>query len=149
MPTVTSSQMALFLKPVFVNLAGPKQIASAGLALYLFLFKDDATGMVWLYPVRRKIDVSVVAVRTNFLAGVGAAAKCFRTDNGAEFVNTMSTRVYSDKTIGIEHTGVDGRKNNGVVDRGLGLIHEGGMAARFEARRLLPGKLPDLDRLWV
>ena len=36
-----------------------------------------------------------------------------------------------------------------MVELGLGLIQEGGMAACLESPRLLPGQLPDLDRYWV
>lgn len=45
--------------------------------------------------------------------------------------------------------GVGGPKKNGVVERGLGLAQEGGMAGCFEAPRLFPGKLPSVDRFWV
>ena len=69
----------------------------------------------------------------------------FRTDNGTEFVNEIFARLCSDQTIHHEHTGVDEPKHNGVVERGLGLIQEGGMTACFEPPRLFPGQLPDLD----
>ena len=48
-----------------------------------------------------------------------------------------------------EHAGDDGPKPNGVAERGLGMIHEGGMAARLEAPRLFSGQLPNLDRYLV
>ena len=44
-PTTTSSRMEHRLHRVFVDLAGPRKIASAGGGLYLILFKDDATRM--------------------------------------------------------------------------------------------------------
>ena len=67
-------------------------------------------------------------------------------DNGTEFVNEAFASLCREKTIHHELTGVDGRKHNGVVKRGLGLIQEGGMAACLEAPRLFPGQFPDLDR---
>ncbi|CAN0528754.1 unnamed protein product [Laminaria digitata] len=137
------------LQRVFVDLAGPRNIASAGGGLYLILFKDDWTRMGWLYPLKSKSAVDVAAATKQFLADVGGDVKCFRTDNGADFVNESFARLCGDKTIRHEHTGVDGPKHNGVVERGLGLVQEGGMAACLEAPRLFPGQLPNLDRYWV
>ena len=42
-PTATSSRKALPPQRVFVDLAGPRKIASAGEGRYLIVFKDDAT----------------------------------------------------------------------------------------------------------
>ena len=84
-----------------------------------------------------------------FLSNVGDGSKCLRTQNVAEFVNETFARLCSDEKILHEHTGVDGRKHNGVVECGLGLIQEGGMAACLEPPRLFPGQLPDLDHYWV
>ena len=80
--------------------------------------------MGWLYPLKSKS-----AVTNKFLAGVDGDVKCFRTDNGTEFVNEPFARLCGDKTIRREHTWVGGPKHNGVVERELGLIQEGGMAA--------------------
>jgi len=148
-PTTTSSRKALPLQRVFVDLAGPRKIASAGGALYLILFKDDATRMGWLYPLKSKSAADVTAATRKFLADVGGAVECFRTDNGTEFVNALFANLCANEKIRHEHTGVDGPKHNGVVERGLGLIQEGGMAACLEAPRLFPGQLPNLDRYWV
>ena len=70
---------------------------------------------------------------------VGDGVKCFRTDNGTEFVNETFARVCSDEKNRHEHTGVDGPKHNGVVQSGLGLIPEIGMPACLEAPRLFSG----------
>ena len=64
-------------------------------------------------------------------------------------MNETFARLCSKETIRHEHTGDDGPKHNGVVERGLGLIQEGGMAACLEVPRLFPGQFPDLDRYWV
>ena len=61
----------------------------------------------------------------------------------------MFKTIYRDKTIRHEHTGVDRPKTNSVVERGLGLILEGGMAACLEAPRLFPEQLPNNDWVWV
>ena len=141
--------MAYPLQRVFVDLAGSRKIASAGGALYLILFKDDATCMGWLYHSGPKSAADVASATRRFLSDVGDGVKCFRTDNGAEFVNETFARLCSKETIRHEHTGDDGPKHNGVVERGLGLIQEGGMAACLEVPRLFPGQFPDLDRYWV
>ncbi|MEP5245481.1 MAG: DDE-type integrase/transposase/recombinase, partial [Alphaproteobacteria bacterium] len=104
----------------FVDLAGPRKIASAGGALYLILFKDDATRMGWLYPLKSKSAADVTAATRKFLADVGGAVECFRTDNGTEFVNALFASLCANEKIRHGHTGVDGPKHNGVVERGLG-----------------------------
>ncbi|CAM9878429.1 unnamed protein product, partial [Laminaria digitata] len=134
---------------VFVHLAGPGKIASARGALYLILFKDDATCMRWLYPLISNSAVDVAAATKQILADVGDDVTCFRTDNGVEFVNETFARLCGDKTIRHEHTGVDGPKHNGVAERGLALIQEGGMVACLEAARLFPGQRHNLDHYWV
>ena len=134
------------LQRVFVDLAGPSNIASADGALYLILLKDDATRMGWLYPLRSKIAAVVALATKIFLSDAGDGVKCFRTDNGTEFVNETFARLCSDEKIRHGHTGVDGPKHNGVVERGLSLVQEGGIAASLEAPRLFPGQLPNLDR---
>ena len=75
---------------------------------------------------------------------MAASTTCGWT-NGAEFAHEAFARLCSDQTIHHEHTGVDGPKHNGVVDRGFGLIQEGGMSSFLEAPRLFPGQLPDLE----
>ncbi|CAN0595332.1 unnamed protein product, partial [Laminaria digitata] len=46
---------------------------------------------------------------------VGGDVKCFRTNNGAEFVNETFARLCGDKTIRHKHTGVVWPKHNGVT----------------------------------
>ena len=70
----------------------------------------------------------------------------FRTDNGTAFVNAIVASIWSNEEIRQEHTGIDGPKHSGVVERGLSLIQEGGMTACVDTPRLFPGQLPNLDR---
>ena len=146
MPSTTCSRKERRLHRVFIYLTGPRNIASAGGALYLILFQDNATRMGWLYTLRSKIAAGVVTAMKQFLADVVGDVKCFRTDSGTAFMNET---LCGDKTIRHEHTGVDGPTHNGVIERGLGLIEEGGMAACLEPPRLFPGQLPNLDPSWV
>ena len=60
-PSTTSSWTELRLHRVFLDLAGSRNIASAGAALYLVLFKGDATRIGWLYPLESTSAVDVVA----------------------------------------------------------------------------------------
>ena len=46
--TATCSRFTQLLQPGFVDLHGPRRIASAGRALYLILIEDDATIMGWI-----------------------------------------------------------------------------------------------------
>ena len=43
--------------------------------------------MGWLYPLRSKSAADVASATKIFLSDVGDGVKCFRTDNGTEFVN--------------------------------------------------------------
>ena len=105
--------------------------------------------MGWLYRLKTKSATDVTAATRKFLADVGGAVESFRTDNGSAFVNALFASLFATEKIRHEHTGVDGLKRNGVVERGLGLIEEGGMVACLEAPRLFLGQLPGLDRYWV
>ena len=78
-------------------------------------------------------------MRSTWLADVGDDAKRFRTYNGDEFVNEMFATICRDKTIRHKHTGVNGPKHNGVVEREIGLIQQASMAACLEAPRPFPG----------
>ena len=89
--------------------------------LYFTLFKHHMTRMGWLHLLRSKSAVDVATVTKGFLADVGSDVKCFRTDNGNEFVNEIFARLCKGKIIRHEHTGVDGPKHS-VVECGLGLI---------------------------
>ena len=95
--------------------------------------------MGWLYPLKSTSAADVIAATRKFLADIGGAVVCFRTDNGSEFVNALFASLCEDEKILHEHNGVDRPKHNGVVERGLGLIQEGGMAACLEPPRLFPG----------
>ena len=102
-----------------------------------------------MYARRSKSAADLASATKEFLADVGGGVKRFRTDNGTGFVNETFAGLCREKTIHHGFTGVDGPKHNRVVERGLGLIQEGGMAAGLETTRLFPGQLPDLDRYWV
>ena len=95
--------------------------------------------MGWLYPLRSKSAADVASATKTFLSDVGDGVKCFRTDNGTEFFNETFARLCSVEKIRHEHTGVDGSKHNGVVERELSLIQEGSMAVCLEAPWLFPG----------
>ena len=77
------------LHRIIVDLAGPRNIESAGGVLYLILFKDDATRMGWLYPLKAKSAADFVVATKQFLADVAGDVKGFRTDNGTEFMIEM------------------------------------------------------------
>ena len=72
--------MAHFLQHVFVDLLGPRKIASASGALYLLLFKDDAMRMGWLYPLKSKGAADVAsAPKKSCLTLVTASSASGRT----------------------------------------------------------------------
>ena len=71
-PTATSSGMTHSLQRVSVDISGPRKIASAEAAVYLILFKDDATRMGSVYLLRTKCVVDVAAAMIKFLPTSGS-----------------------------------------------------------------------------
>ena len=137
------------LQHVLANVADPRNITSAGGALYLTLFKDDATRMGWLNPVWSKRAADVASATKIFLSDVSDGVKCFRTDNSTELINETFARLCSDEKIRYEHNRdrLAEKQQSGRArarpDTGVG------MAACLEPPRLFPGQIQNLDRYWV
>ena len=49
--------------------------------------------MGWFYPLSSKVAANVVSAMKKYLVDVGGGFKCFRTDNGTEFVNEIFARL--------------------------------------------------------
>ena len=110
---------------------------------------DDATRMGCLYPLKGNSAADVTAATRKFLAGVGGSVECCWTDNCSEILNARFASFRANEKILHEYTGVDGPTPNGLVERGLGIIQEGGMAAFLDPSRLSLGQLLDLDHYWA
>ena len=50
--------------------------------------------MGWLYSLKSKSAADVVAGTKQFLADIAGDVKCFRTDNGTEFINEMFAKHF-------------------------------------------------------
>ena len=89
-PKTTMSRFTRPLERVFVDLAGPKPIPSAGGANYIMLLKDDYTRYGWIALLKQKSDVTVAFQRwlANIRAdGVPSTVECVRSDHGGEFTS--------------------------------------------------------------
>lgn len=102
-----------------------------------------------MYPLEGKSAADVANATRTLQRDIVGCVECFRTHSCAEFVNALFASLCIEETIRHDHTGGVSSKHNDVVERGLGLIQGGGMAACFEASRLFSGYLPSLDRYSV
>jgi hypothetical protein len=57
-----------------------------GGAKYFVSFIDDYSRRLWLYPIKKKSDVFPV-FKAQIELDTGKKIKCFRTDNGGEYVD--------------------------------------------------------------
>jgi len=62
---------------------------SLGGAKYFVSFIDDYSRRLWVYPIKKKLDVFPVfkAFRAQIELETGKKVKCLRTDNGGEYVD--------------------------------------------------------------
>lgn len=126
-PAMTLSRRELPLQRVLVDRTGPRKLASAGGSSMPGPVhgRHDAHEMALQYSLRSKSTADVAAATQKFLTDVGRVVECFRTETAPSFL-VRSSRLYSETKSRHECTRVDGHKNNGVVERGLGLIPECG-----------------------
>ena len=139
--STTLSRSIRRLQRVFVDLSGPRTMASSEGALYIMIVKDDFSRYAWTYHLRQKSDAAAAFKR--FLAdvrnhGTPSLVECVRSDNGGEFAGRAFRDLCDERGIRQEFTTPDTPKLNGVAERGLGLIQDAAAAAMFEAPRLFP-----------
>jgi transposase InsO family protein len=68
---------------------GPSPTVSFGGSSYFVTFIDDYSRKVWVYVIKRKVDVFNVFKHFRVLVekGTGREIKCLRIDNGGEFTS--------------------------------------------------------------
>jgi hypothetical protein len=97
---------------------GPSPTVSYGGSSYFVTFIDDFSRKVWVYLLKRKVDVFIVFKQFRDLVekSTGRSIKCLRTDNGGEYTS-MEFKNYC-KEAGIERhkTTAYTPQQNGVVE---------------------------------
>ena len=83
------------------DLWGPSPIVSYGGALYFLTFIDDYSRKVWVYMLKRKVDVLNVFKQFKVMVEkrIGKSIKCLRTDNGGEFTSVEFEQYCKDEGI--------------------------------------------------
>ncbi|CAM9165641.1 unnamed protein product, partial [Laminaria digitata] len=152
-PSSTKSCASEKLGRVFVDLSGPKRTPSLLGKRYVMLVKDDSSRYAWVYFLKHKSDDAdafrefLADVRTN---GVPSKVEIVRSDNGGEFFGGQFGEVCKQFCIKQEFTNADSPKQNGVVERALGIIQNGGLAACIQAPIIFPlVQLPPTESLWA
>ncbi|CAN0450323.1 unnamed protein product, partial [Laminaria digitata] len=124
-PSSTKTRASKKLGRLFVDLSGPKRTPSLLGTRYVMLVNDDYSRHAWVYFLKNKSDAAD-ALR-KFLAdvradGVPLKVEIVRSDNGGEFFGGELGEVCKQFCIKQEFTNADSPKQNGVVERALGII---------------------------
>ena len=152
-PNSTKSRASEKLGRVFVDLSGPKRTPSLMGKRYVMLVKDDFSRHAWVYFLKHKSDASDAFRK--FLAdvradGVPSKVEIVRSDNGGEFFGGEFGEVCKQFCIKQEFTNANSPKQNGVVERALGILQNAALAACIQAPIIFPlVQLPPTESLWA
>ena len=140
-PNSTKIRATEKLGRLFVDLSGPKRTPSLSGARYVMLVKDDYSRRAWVYFLKLKSDSGNEFRK--FLAdaradGVLSKVEIVRSDNGGVFFGGEFGEVCKHHCIKQEFTNADSPKQNGVVERALGIIQNAGLAACIQAPIIFP-----------
>ena len=152
-PSSTKSRASETLGRVFVDLSGPKRTPSLLGKRYIILVKADFSRYAWLYFLKHNSEAAdafrkcLADVRAD---GVPSKVEIVRSDNGGEFYRGEFGEVSKQDCIKREFTNANSAKQNGVVDRALGIIQNAALAACIQAPIIFPlVQLPPTESLWV
>ena len=117
------------------------------------LVKDAHSRHTWMYFLKHTSD-SGGAFRKFFAdaraVGVPSKVAIVRSDNGGEFFGGELGAACEQFCIKQEFTNADSPKQNGVVQRALGIIQNAGLAACIQASIIYPHfQLPPTNSLWA
>ncbi|CAN0386005.1 unnamed protein product, partial [Laminaria digitata] len=152
-PSSTKTRASKKLGRLFVDLSGPNRTLSLLGKRYVMLVKDDYSRHAWVYFLKNKSDAAdafrklLADVRAD---GVPSKVEIVRSDNGGEFFGGEFGEVCKQFCIKQEFTNADSPKQNGVVERALGIIQNAGLAACIQAPKIFPRvQLPPTKSPWA
>ena len=152
-PSSPTSRAPDKLGRVFFDLSGPKRTPSLLGKRYVMLVKDDFSRYAWVYFLKHKSDAAdafrkcLADVRAD---GVLSKVEIVRSDNGGELFDGKFGEVCTRFCIKQEFINADSPKQNGVVERALGIIHNAALAACIQAPIIFPlVQLPSTESLWA
>lgn len=124
---------------VHVDLNGPMSVKSPSGARYFMLFKDDYSGMNFVYFLREKEASHVVPKLKQFLLDwkfVNGDRKVFRlrSDNGTEFTGHKFLEILEENGIRPEYITPNNSEQNGFIERAMRTISESARSMLFGAK---------------
>jgi len=139
---------------VYVDLFGPKLVASIGGKRYVMLVRDCYSRYTWLYFLRNKSDTTEAFKK--FLCDVRAEGtpsevQTVRSDLGGEFsVHGPFGSLCRDRNIRQEFTTSSTPERNSVAERAIALAESAALAARLHAPELYPNmSIPNSKWIWA
>ncbi len=109
------------LERVHMDLWGPARVKSNGGAVYALFLTDGASSMRKEYFFSEKTAEAVLQAVMEYVAEAetqtGKRVRCFRVDNGREFLNAALEKFCRDKGIRIETPAPYAHAGNGVSER--------------------------------
>ena len=153
-PSSSTTRATTKLARVYVDLCGPKSVASRGGKRYVLLVRDCYTRFTWIYFLKSKSEA--VDCFRRFLCdvradGVPSKVQKVRSDSGGEFsVNGPFGALCRERGIKQELTTAHTPERNAVAERGIALIESAALAARLHAPELYPNVgVPKATWLWA
>jgi transposase InsO family protein len=104
---------------IHLDVLGPSPIVSLGGLSYFVTFLDDYSRKVWVYLLKRKVDVfnTFKQFRALVEKSTDRSIKCLRIDNGCEFTSMEFENYCKKARIKRHKTTVYTSQQNGVVER--------------------------------
>ncbi|KAK1441497.1 hypothetical protein QVD17_07436 [Tagetes erecta] len=126
------------LQLLYSDVWGPVEQSIDGFTYYV-VFVDYYSKYVWLYPIKRKSDVSIIFPQFKLLVEKFFQTQIISifTDNGGEyigllpFLQSMGISHYTTPPHTPEQNGIAERRHRHIVETGLTLLHYAGLPLSF------------------
>src|SRR5882724_9124600 len=108
------------LEKVHSDITSPEDVGTPYWEKYMLNFVDDYSGMVWIYPLKKKSDTFASFQEWKALVEneTGEHVKVFRTDNGGEYTYESFARYLCNEGINHQtttpHTSAENGKSEGL-----------------------------------
>ena len=132
---INKTPKAKKLELVHTDLWGPSLVASLGGSRYYITFIDDLSRKVWVYFLKNKSDVFETFKKWKAMVETetGLKVKCWRSDNGGEYIVGGFSEYCAAQGIRMEKTILGTPQQNGVVKRRNRTLDERARSMRLHA----------------
>ena len=124
------------LELVHTDLWGLSLVTSLGGSRYYITFIDDSSRKVWVYFLKNKSDVFETFKKWKAMVEteIGLKVKCFRSDNGGEYIDGGFSEYCAARGIRMEMTIPRTPQQNGVAKRINRTLNEHAKSMRLHTR---------------